>query len=93
MSGDNSRNKGFIQIIIIAVLLVIILSLLGVSLNALFSNTVLRDNFGFLGRWIADIWNAYLGAVFNYLWNIWVTVFWQAFLDAMKGLNPFNPAQ
>ena len=93
MNGGRDKDKGFIQIIVIAVLLVIILSLLGVSLSSLFSNTVLRDNFGFLGKWIADIWNAYLGAIFNYFWNIWVTVFWQAFLDAMKGLNPFNQPQ
>ena len=89
------QNKGFIQIIIIAVLLVIILSLLGISLNSLFSNPVLKNNFGFLGQWIAILWNNYFGATFNYFWNIWVQIFWQPFLDAMKGfsqgVSPFQP--
>ncbi|OGF59355.1 hypothetical protein A3B05_02850 [Candidatus Giovannonibacteria bacterium RIFCSPLOWO2_01_FULL_43_160] len=87
-------KQGFIQIIIIAVLLVIILSLLGVSLNSLFSNSVLRDNFGFLGRWLGQLWDNYFSAIFNYFWNIWINLFWQPFLDTMKGLqnsiNPFN---
>ncbi|QQG42331.1 MAG: hypothetical protein HYW15_02330 [Candidatus Giovannonibacteria bacterium] len=89
------RKQGFIQIIIIAVLLVIILSLLGVSLNSLFSNPVLRENFGFLGQWLGILWDNYFSAIFNYFWNIWVSIFWQPFLDTMKGLqkgiNPFTP--
>ena len=87
-------NQGFIQIIIILVLLVIILSLLGVSLNSLFSNPVLVGNFGFLGTWLAGIWNNYFSAVFNYFWGIWANLFWQPFFDTMKGfqngINPFG---
>lgn len=81
------QKQGFIQIIIIAVLLVIILSLLGVSLNSLFSNLVLRDNFGFLGTWLANIWNNYFSSIFNYFWGLWINLFWQPFLDTIKGLS------
>lgn len=86
------QNKGFIQIIIIAVLLVIILSLLGVSLSSLFSNPLLKENFGFLGKWIAKLWNSYLFAPFQYIWNIWVNLMWNPFLDTLKGgLNLGSP--
>ncbi|OGF49737.1 hypothetical protein A3G55_03230 [Candidatus Giovannonibacteria bacterium RIFCSPLOWO2_12_FULL_44_25] len=80
------RNKGFIQIIIIGALLVIILSLLGVSLSSLFSNPILKENFGFLGKWLAKLWNSYLSAPFQYLWSIWVDLIWEPFLDILKGL-------
>ncbi len=64
------QNKGgFIQIIIILVLVVIILSLLGVSLRALFNNPSLQDNFSFVGNWLSALWNNYLAAPGAYLWN------------------------
>ena len=89
------QKQGFIQMIIILALLVIILSLLGVSLNSLFSNPVLRDNFGFLGTWLANIWNNYFSAIFNYFWGLLANLFWQPFLDTVRGfqnsINPFSP--
>lgn len=88
-------KQGFIQIIIIAVLLVIILSLLGVSLSALFSNPVLKDNFGFLGKWMAVLWGGYLSVPFSYVQTIWNTLVWQPFVETMKGFqqgtSPFQP--
>ena len=77
------QKQGFIQIIIIIVLLVIVLSLMGVSLGSLFSNQLLKDNFGFMGKWISNIWNNYLGAPFHYLWNIWTELIWKPFLGIL----------
>lgn len=65
----SQKKGGFIQIIIILVLVIIILSLLGVSLRALFNNPALQDNFGFVGSWLQMVWNNYLAAPFAYLWN------------------------
>ena len=88
------KEKGFIQIIIIVILLVIILSLLGVSLSALFSNPILKQNFGFLGEWLSGLWNSYLAAPFRYVFNTLVDLVWQPFVDTLTGLksgiNPFN---
>lgn len=77
-------KQGFIQLIIIIALLVIILSLLGVSLSSLFSNPVLQQNFGFLWNWIGKIWDNYLSAPFSYLWDIWATSIWKPFLNILK---------
>lgn len=79
----NNENQGFIQLIIIIALLVIILSLLGVSLSALFSNPVLQQNFGFLWNWMGNFWNNYLAAPFVYLWNLWVEIAWKPFLGML----------
>ncbi|OGF61748.1 hypothetical protein A2926_02790 [Candidatus Giovannonibacteria bacterium RIFCSPLOWO2_01_FULL_44_40] len=89
------QNKGFVQIVIIAALLVIILSLLGVSLSSLFSNPLLKENFGFLGKWLAKLWNHYLSVPFQYLRNIWVDLIWDPFVNMLTGLKggsgPFEP--
>ena len=87
------KKGGFVQIIIIIVLLVVILSLLGVSLSSLFSNPLLKDNFGFLGDWLSALWNNYLAASAHYFWNILKEVIWTPLVNTMKGLaagvNPF----
>ncbi|KKT42362.1 MAG: hypothetical protein UW30_C0001G0087 [Candidatus Giovannonibacteria bacterium GW2011_GWA2_44_13b] len=88
-----SNQRGFVQIIIIIVLLVVILSLLGVSLSSLFSNPILKDNFGFIGDWLSNIWNNYLATSAHYFWNIIKEVIWTPFVETMRGLsagvNPF----
>lgn len=72
--NKNMQNRGFIQIIIIMLLLVIILSLLGVSLSSLFSNPILHENFGFLGDWISTIWTKYLAGPFKLLWDMLINL-------------------
>ncbi|KKT41167.1 hypothetical protein A2W54_04380 [Candidatus Giovannonibacteria bacterium RIFCSPHIGHO2_02_43_13] len=88
-----AKQHGFVQIIIIIVLLVVILSLLGVSLSSLFSNPLLKDNFGFIGNWLSSLWNNYLAASAYHLWNILKEVIWNPFVETMRGLasgvNPF----
>ena len=80
-------RKGFIQIIIIFVLLVIILSLLGVSLSTLFKNPILQENFGFIGDWIAWLWNTYLSVPFWYVYEIFIDLVWEPSLDILRGIK------
>lgn len=86
------NNKGFIQLLIILVLFIIILSLLGVSLGALFENKILRDNFNFVWKSSANIWNNYLAVPAKIAWRIWVKYVWEPFVGAMnkvrEGENP-----
>ena|SRR3989344_4259102 len=86
MTHESYQKPGFIQIIIILALLVIILSLLGVSLSALFQNPILKDNFGFIGNWTAYAWNNYLSAPFWYIYEIFVELIWKPSLDTLRGI-------
>jgi len=79
-----TQQKGFVQLIIIVALLVIILSLLGVSLRALFANELLKENFGFIGEWLRWFWNGYLGMPFRLFYEGFVKPFWERFLDALR---------
>ena len=91
------NNKGFIQLIVIAVMLIIILSLLGVSLSALFSNKTLRDNFKFVWDSAVYIWNQYLVGPAEFVWRIWVDYVWKSFTAAIErikeGNNPVSPEE
>lgn len=79
-------KNGFIQIIIILVLLVIILSLLGVSLSVLFSNPILKDNFSFIKDWWLWFWNSYLGAPARYLYELFLEIAWNPSLEILRGV-------
>ncbi|TSC73393.1 MAG: hypothetical protein G01um101470_119, partial [Parcubacteria group bacterium Gr01-1014_70] len=46
------NNTGIIQLLIIIILSVVILSLLGVSLRALFTDQTLKENFVFLWNFV-----------------------------------------
>lgn len=56
-------NKGFFQLIVIFLLIVVIMSLLGISLSKLTENPALKENLSFLWNWIGFIWN-----------NFWVLI-------------------
>ena len=81
------KNSGFIQIILILVLLLIILSLLGVSLTSLFSNPILKNNFGFIAKGAYYVWDNYLGAPVSYIWSVFRDLIWNQFVDVMKGIK------
>ena len=54
------KNRGFIQLIVILALVLIVISLLGISLGDLFDNETLKKNFSFAWRWTKYIWDNYL---------------------------------
>lgn len=81
------KNTGFIQIIIILLLLLIILSLLGVSLTSLFSNPILKNNFGFIANGAHWLWNNYLGAPVKYVWGVFKDLIWNQFANVIKGIK------
>lgn len=87
MTYKSYQKQGFIQIIIILVLLIIILSLLGVSLSALFQNPILRDNFGFIWDWATYVWDNYLSGPFWYIYEIFIEIIWEPSLNTLRGIK------
>jgi hypothetical protein len=64
------RNEGFIQSIIILVLLLVIVSLLGVSLTSVFNDKTLQENFRFVSEGISIFWNSYGKKYASKLWAV-----------------------
>lgn len=69
------NNRGFIEIILAVVILVIILSLFGISLAKIFNNQLLKDNFGLIWEWIKFGWQ-------------WLSSFLIAILDSVREQIP-----
>lgn len=85
------QQKGFIQFILIIVLVIIILSLLGVSLRGLFSNTTLQDNFGVVGEWLSKIWHSTLITPVRYVYENLIIPIWDRFVDALRNFSFSQP--
>ncbi|OGZ30071.1 MAG: hypothetical protein A2931_03775 [Candidatus Niyogibacteria bacterium RIFCSPLOWO2_01_FULL_45_48] len=85
------KNRGFIQLIVIFLLLVVILSLLGVSLSALFQNKTLQENFSFIGKALKAVLDSWVGKTIGVVWefakSFFVDFIWSAFIDAMNAIK------
>lgn len=81
------QKQGFVQLIIILVLIVIIMSLLGVSLRAVFSNSTLQENFGFIGQWLDWLWNNYLSRPFRSIYETLIRPIGERFINALRNIN------
>jgi len=59
-----NTKGGFVQLLIILVLIVIILSLLGVSISSVINNKTLQENFAFLWNTVMRLWQMYVARWF-----------------------------
>lgn len=64
-----------IRLVIIFVLIIIILSLLGVSLDALINNKTLHENFTYVWRGVVWLWQNYLLGYIQVLWETFKNLF------------------
>ena len=83
------KNQGFIQLIVILLLIVVILSLLGVSLTSLFQNKTLQENFSFIGVGLGYAWDHWLerpmAAVKDVIMNGFIKeLIWNPLLNFLK---------
>lgn len=62
-------DRGFIQLIIILLLSLIIISMLGVSVSSLINNKTLRENFSLLWQALVWLWQNYLLAQAQAVWQ------------------------
>lgn len=81
------QERGFIQLIIILALIVIIISLLGISLRAVFSNSTLQENFGFIGDWLVWLWGDYLSQPFRFIYNTLIKPIGERLINALRNIN------
>lgn len=58
-----------IRWIIIIILVIIILSLLGVNIAALFNDHTVRENFVFVWGKLVELWQTYLRPLWGQIWG------------------------
>ena len=70
----NDTKQGFIQAIVIILIVVIILSMLGFDLQKIVASDMVQKNFSYLRDAALSLWNSYLGAPFRFLWENFKTL-------------------
>ncbi len=80
-------NNGFIQFIIILVLLLVIVSLMGVRLLDVVNNKIVKDNFSFAWNFSNWMWDNYLHNPVKIAWQLWVDILWKPFVGAMEKIK------
>lgn len=77
-------QKGFVQLLIILALLIIVISLLGISLSDVAQNPQVKGNFSFVYSASQWLWDNYLHDPVNIAFRVWVDVLWKPFVSAMQ---------
>ncbi len=82
-----------IRLLVVAILLLVILGLLGVSVqHDIVENPGVQENTSYVGTGIASFFTTYLAAPFDYLWNdIFVGILWGTFVENMERLQNGEP--
>ncbi len=70
-----NSDGGFIQLIVILILILVVLSLLGVNLSAVFQNRLLRDNFSIAWKGVIYLWDNYISYPAAVVWNFISAIF------------------
>lgn len=85
-------HQGFVQLIIILVLLLVILSLLGVSLSSLIQNKTLKENFSFVFNFLRLAWEKWLAgpvlATWDFMLRIMTGYIGEPLLKALERVKP-----
>lgn len=80
------RQSGFIQTIVIFILVVIILSLLGVNLSEVSDNETLKANFTYVGQGLDYVWQHWLKGSALKVWESGERFFERAIGGSLKNI-------
>lgn len=82
-----------IRLLTVVILLLVILGLLGVSVqHDVVENPGVQENTSYVESGITQFWNNYLAGPFDYLWNdVFVDILWAAFIENMHRLRDGEP--
>lgn len=81
------NQQGFFQLIVIFILIVVVLSLLGVSLANLTGNPILRDNFSFLWKWTTWFWNGFMEKPAKFAVRTFIDFIWEPLVKVMRDVK------
>ena len=82
-----SKERGFINLIIIFVLVLIIISLLGISLGDIPEKNTLKENFSYLDDGIKYIWANFIQPYSGVAWDKIKDLIWEPLLKAAEKIR------
>jgi uncharacterized protein YqhQ len=89
-----NQKGGFIQLIILIVIGLLVLSYFGISLQGVVESPVGQSNLHYVTNGASYVWNNYLSAPFDYLWNtVFIGMLWSAFTENLNRVKNNQPTQ
>ena len=82
-----NTNKGFIQIIVLIVIILVALGYFGLNVREIIDSPVVSDNLSYVWNGVVYIWQNYLTAPFMYLWGVFKNLLWGAFVNNIESLK------
>ncbi len=80
-------NRGLIKLLILILIALIVLGYYGISVRQAVQNPTTQDNISYIWTGAVNIWDTYLRAPAEYLWNIFVTDIWTPALNNLENIK------
>ena len=88
MSPFLNPQSGFIQWVVLIIIVLLILSFFGFNLRALLDDEQTQDNFSVVWEWVVRIWDDYLKEPAQWIWENIISFIWNdLFLDNLDKLR------
>ncbi|MEK7134631.1 MAG: hypothetical protein AAB805_01760 [Patescibacteria group bacterium] len=82
-----NTNKGFIQIVVLIVIILVALGYFGLNVRDIISSPVVSDNLSYVWGGVVHVWQNYLTVPFTYLWGVFKNLLWGAFITNLESLK------
>ena len=76
-----------IKWIVILILVLLVLSYFGISIQSVVNSPAGQSNFSYVGNGLVYIWNQYLSVPASWLWNNLGQALWNAFVQGVNNIK------
>ncbi len=76
-----------IKWIVILIILILVLSYFGISIQSVVNSPAGQSNFSYVWNGATYVWNTYLSGPANYLWNNLGSSLWNAFQQGVQNIK------
>ena len=81
------RDRGLIKLLILILIALIVLGYYGISVRQAVENPTTQDNISYIWTGAVGIWNDYLKAPAEFLWNIFVNDIWTPAINNLVNIK------
>lgn len=81
-----NTNKGFVQIILIIVIVLVALGYFGLNLREIIDSPAVSDNLSYFWNGVVYVWDHFLAGPVIYLWGILKNLLWGAFVNNIQSI-------
>ena len=82
-----NTNKGFIQIVVLIVIILIVLGYFGLNIRDIIDSPAVSDNLSYAWGVVVHVWQNYLAAPVAYLFGVFKNLLWGAFITNLESIK------